>query len=94
MRIRSTTGSINRETLYKPAAEIRAQYIAVGIKPGDKVVVYCQAGIHAAYDYFTLKLTGFRPVLFTGSFSEWSNDFTAPIETGSGGAGRSSFPNR
>jgi hypothetical protein len=24
--------------------------------------VYCQSGIQAAYDYFTLELTGFRPV--------------------------------
>jgi thiosulfate/3-mercaptopyruvate sulfurtransferase len=80
--------------VYKPVSEIRARYIAAGIKPGDRVIVYCQAGIHAAYDYFTLKLTGFRPVLYTGSFGEWSNDFTAPIETGSGGAVRSSFQNR
>jgi thiosulfate/3-mercaptopyruvate sulfurtransferase len=80
--------------VFRPASEIRARYLAAGIKPGDKVIVYCQAGIHAAYDYFTLKLTGFHPVLYTGSFGEWSNDFSAPIETGSGGAGRSSFPSR
>jgi thiosulfate/3-mercaptopyruvate sulfurtransferase len=77
--------------VFKPASEIHAMYLAAGIKPGDKVIVYCQGGIHAAYDYFTLKLTGFHPVLYVGSFGEWSNEFNAPVETGRGGAGRSSF---
>jgi thiosulfate/3-mercaptopyruvate sulfurtransferase len=69
----------------KPTPEIRARYISDGIKPGAPVIVYCQSGIQAAYDYFTLKLTGFRPVLCDASFAEWSNEFSAPIETGSGG---------
>ena len=65
--------------------------LAPGLKPGDKVIVYCQGGIHAAYDYFTLKLTGFHPVLYVGSFGEWGNAFNAAVETGRGGAGRASF---
>jgi thiosulfate/3-mercaptopyruvate sulfurtransferase len=69
----------------KPATEIRARYASLGIKPGAEVIVYCQSGIQAAYDYFTLELTGFRPVLYDASFAEWGNDFSAPIETGNGG---------
>ena len=71
--------------VFRSASELRARYISVGIKPGAKVIVYCQSGIQAAYDYFTLKLTGFRPVLYDASFAEWSNEFSAPIETGNGG---------
>ncbi len=77
-----------KNPVYKPVSEIRARYLAAGVKPGDKVIVYCQAGIHAAYDYFALKLMGARPVLYTGSFGEWSHEFNAPIEKGSGGSGR------
>jgi thiosulfate/3-mercaptopyruvate sulfurtransferase len=66
----------------RSASELRARYISAGIKPRAEVIVYCQSGIQAAYDYFTLKLTGFRPVLYDASFAEWSNEFSAPIETG------------
>jgi thiosulfate/3-mercaptopyruvate sulfurtransferase len=77
---------VTRENpVFRPAAEIRAKYTAAGAKPGAKVIVYCQTGIQAAHDYFTLKLTGFRPVLYDASFFDWSNTFGTPIETGAGG---------
>jgi thiosulfate/3-mercaptopyruvate sulfurtransferase len=68
--------------ILKPAADIRARYQAAGIKPGSKVIVYCQTGVQAAHDYFTLKLVSFTPVLYDGSFVEWSSAFGTPIETG------------
>lgn len=64
----------------KPVSDIRARYEAAGLKPGSKVVVYCQTGIQAAHDYFTLKLAGFRPVLYDGSFIEWSNTPGTTVE--------------
>jgi thiosulfate/3-mercaptopyruvate sulfurtransferase len=73
------------DPVFKSAPEIRARYLAAGIKPGAKVIVYCHAGFQAGYDYFALKLTGFHPALYIGSFGEWSNQFNAPIETGGGG---------
>lgn len=66
----------------KPAAEIRARYEAAGVKPGSKVVVYCRTGIQAAHDYFTLKLLGFRPILYDASFIEWSNNPATKVDTG------------
>lgn len=57
----------------KPASDIRARYEAAGLKPGSKVVVYCQTGMQASHAYFTLKLTGFKPVLYDASLIEWSN---------------------
>jgi thiosulfate/3-mercaptopyruvate sulfurtransferase len=59
--------------LLKPAGDIRARYEAAGLKPGRKVVVYCQTGMQASHAYFTLKLTGFKPVLYDASMIEWSN---------------------
>jgi thiosulfate/3-mercaptopyruvate sulfurtransferase len=70
---------------FKPLSEIREWYTAAGIKPGARVIVYCQSGIQATHDYFTLKLTGFQPVLYAGSFADWSTAFGTPVETGSGG---------
>jgi thiosulfate/3-mercaptopyruvate sulfurtransferase len=66
----------------KPVEQIRALYQATGLKPGDPVVVYCRTGPIATHEYFTLKLAGFRPQLYNGSFMEWSNAGTTPVESG------------
>jgi thiosulfate/3-mercaptopyruvate sulfurtransferase len=68
--------------VFQSVSEIRAKYVAAGIKPGAQVIVYCHSGVQATQDYFTLKLAGFRPVLYDGSFADWSSQFNAPIETG------------
>jgi thiosulfate/3-mercaptopyruvate sulfurtransferase len=70
----------------KPVADIRALYQAAGAKLGEEVLVYCRTGPIATHEYFTLKLAGFRPVLYDGSFMEWSNATGTAIETGSGGS--------
>ncbi len=65
----------------KPAPEMRAKYAAAGVVRGKNVVVYCRSGIQASHDYFTLKLLGFSPVLYEGSFLEWSNAPGTRVET-------------
>jgi thiosulfate/3-mercaptopyruvate sulfurtransferase len=70
----------------KPVAEIQKKYEAAGVKPGAKVAVYCRTGVQASHDYFTLKLLGFDPVLYEGSFFEWSKAAGTPVETGAGAA--------
>ncbi len=70
--------------VFKPVSEIQARYASAGVKPGGKAIVYCRSGIQASHDYFTLKLAGFRPALYAGSFIEWSSTFGAPVETGPG----------
>ncbi len=69
----------------KPVSDIRARYAAAGIKPDARVIVYCRSGIQATHDYFTLKLAGFRPVLYAGSFLDWSTAFGTSVELGAGG---------
>jgi thiosulfate/3-mercaptopyruvate sulfurtransferase len=70
----------------KPIAEIRALYEAAGAKLGEDVLVYCRTGPIAMHEYFTLKLAGFSPVLYNGSFLEWSNATGTAVETGTGGS--------
>jgi thiosulfate/3-mercaptopyruvate sulfurtransferase len=65
----------------KPAPEMLAKYEAAGVKRGKNVVVYCRTGVQASHDFFTLKLLGFNPVLYEGSFFEWSNASGTPVET-------------
>ena len=72
----------------KPVQEMQKKYEAAGVKPGPKLVVYCRTGVQAAHDYFTLKLLGYSPVLYEGSFYEWSNASGTPVETGAAAKSR------
>jgi thiosulfate/3-mercaptopyruvate sulfurtransferase len=76
----------DKDPVLKPAAELRAMYEAAGAKPGKDVVVYCRTGLMAKKAYFTLKMAGFRPVVYDGSFLEWSNASGNQVETGKGGS--------
>ena len=77
---------VSRENLaLKPVADIRALYEAAGAKTGKEVVVYCRTGPIAKHQYFTLKLAGFRPLMYDGSFMEWSNASGTQVEPGTGG---------
>ncbi|MGZ4821355.1 MAG: sulfurtransferase [Terriglobales bacterium] len=66
----------------KSAADIRALYETAGLKPGAEVVTYCRTGLMAKHTYFTLKMTGFRPVVYDGSFMEWNNTAGTAVDKG------------
>lgn len=46
------------------------------------VGVYCGSGVTAAHTALALTLAGFEPVLYPGSWSEWSNQPELPVATG------------
>jgi thiosulfate/3-mercaptopyruvate sulfurtransferase len=68
----------------KPAEELRKIYYEAGIKPGQKVVSYCNTGVQASHSYFTLKYLGYDVMMYDASFSEWSKVEGAPVVTGKG----------
>jgi thiosulfate/3-mercaptopyruvate sulfurtransferase len=70
----------------KPVSEMQAKYTAAGVKRGAKLVVYCRTSLQASHDYFTLKLLGFSPILYEGSFFEWSHAPGTAVETSMAGA--------
>jgi thiosulfate/3-mercaptopyruvate sulfurtransferase len=61
---------------------LRKIYNEVGIKPGQKVVTYCNTGVQASHSYFTLKYLGYDAMMYDASFSEWSKVEGAPVVTG------------
>ncbi len=69
----------------KPVSEIRSAYERLGVKTDQTTVVYCRTGMIATHEYFTLKLAGFRPVVYSASFMEWSNTPATQVETGAAG---------
>lgn len=64
---------VSRENpVLKPEAELRKIYAAVNAHAGEPVVTYCRTGMLASFDYFVAKYLGYDPVLYDGSFYEWS----------------------
>ncbi len=68
---------------WKPAADLREMYAAVGITPDKTVIPYCATGVRSAVSLFTLRLIGYPDVsLFTGSWNEWIAHPELPVATG------------
>jgi thiosulfate/3-mercaptopyruvate sulfurtransferase len=69
---------------FKNAADIEQLYRSRGIQPSDDVITYCQVGMRASHDLFTLArighdLTKLRN--YYGSWEEWGNRDDTPIKT-------------
>jgi thiosulfate/3-mercaptopyruvate sulfurtransferase len=69
---------------FKPAAEIAKLYRGKGILPSDEVITYCQVGMRASHDLFTLALIGHDLAKlrnYYGAWEEWGNRDDTPIRT-------------
>jgi thiosulfate/3-mercaptopyruvate sulfurtransferase len=69
---------------FKPASEITKLYRDKGIAPADAVTVYCQVGMRASHDLFTLALIGHdlsKLANYYGAWEEWGNRDDTPIKT-------------
>ena len=66
---------------YKPAAELRAEWLAVlaGAEP-DEVVHQCGSGVSACHNVLAMELAGLSgSKLYAGSWSEWCADPGRPV---------------
>ncbi|MCA1585043.1 MAG: hypothetical protein LC791_09810 [Acidobacteria bacterium] len=76
-------GRVGWRLEFKSAKEIEALYRSRGVTPADDVLTYCQIGMRASHDLFTLALVGHdlqKLQNYYGSWEEWGNRADTPIQ--------------
>jgi thiosulfate/3-mercaptopyruvate sulfurtransferase len=68
--------------VFLPPEKLREMFIARGIKPGQKLVTYCEIGLQASHDYFIAKYLGYDAAMFDGSIHQWSHMNSLPLVEG------------
>jgi thiosulfate/3-mercaptopyruvate sulfurtransferase len=63
--------------------QLRAKLKALGVdESAPEVIIYCNGGVSASYGLLALKIAGFENgTVYDGSWKDWGNDDTKPIES-------------
>ena len=77
-----TTGNVDADGTFLAPDALRARFAAAGVDPEASVAVYCGSGVTASHAALALTLAGYRPTLYPGSWSQWSNHPDRPAATG------------
>jgi len=76
-----TTGNLDPDGRFLPAAELRARFAEAGVTGDAPVAAYCGSGVTAAHEVAALAVAGYDAALYPGSWSQWSNS-DRPVATG------------
>ena len=76
------TGNVDENGRFLSADELAARFTAIGVTADKPIGVYCGSGVTAAADAVALTLAGFEPIVYPGSWSQWSNHPDRPVEVG------------
>lgn len=77
-----TAGNLGADGRFLPRDALRARFAAAGVRDGVPVAAYCGSGVTAAHEALALRLAGFEPAVYPGSWSQWSSDPARPVATG------------
>jgi thiosulfate/3-mercaptopyruvate sulfurtransferase len=77
-----TTDTLRSDGTFRPGAELRERFAALGADGARPVAVYCGSGVTAAHSVAALASLGVTAALYPGSWSQWSGDPARPAATG------------
>ncbi len=77
-----TAENLDADGRFLPTDDLTRRFAALGAANGGDVAVYCGSGVTAAHEAAALTMAGLTPVLYPGSWSQWSNDPQRPAATG------------
>lgn len=73
--------NLDADGCFRPAAELRREYLALlaGIEP-QQVVMQCGSGVTACHNLLAMEIAGLHGArLYAGSWSEWCSDPARPV---------------
>jgi len=81
---RPFTQNIGPDGKFKPAEQLRAEFLALlGQRDPATVVHHCGSGVSAVPNLLAMEIAGLgRTALFAGSWSEWCSDPARPVAQG------------
>ncbi|WP_414439838.1 sulfurtransferase [Burkholderia sp. 22PA0106] len=76
--------NLNAEGRFKSGHELREEWTGViGQQPANNVILQCGSGVTACHNALAMEIAGLHnPLLYAGSWSEWSADPSRPVATG------------
>jgi thiosulfate/3-mercaptopyruvate sulfurtransferase len=73
--------NVGSDGRFKSADQLRAEFAALGLRPENEIIPYCQGGYRSANAYIALRLAGYPKVRnYLGSWGEWGNHDDLPID--------------
>jgi thiosulfate/3-mercaptopyruvate sulfurtransferase len=79
---RFTGANVDSSGRFLDPDTLRREFAELGVVDGAPVGVYCGSGVTASHAFVALTLAGYNPVLYPGSWSQWSNHPDRPVATG------------
>jgi thiosulfate/3-mercaptopyruvate sulfurtransferase len=81
---RPFTQNLGADGLFKPAAQLRAEFDALlAGRDADAVVHQCGSGVSAVPNLLAMEIAGLpRAALYAGSWSDWCSDPSRPVAKG------------
>jgi thiosulfate/3-mercaptopyruvate sulfurtransferase len=73
--------NVGSDGRFKSADQLRAEFEALGLRPENEIIPYCQGGYRSANAYIALRVAGYTKVRnYLGSWGEWGNHDDLPID--------------